>query len=93
MILESISSSSAKSIYIIDLDSQNEMFKIGRGHDTDIRVSDISVSRLHATIFKTEQDELIIKDNNSKFGTLVCLQHPLLLSEFDIIHLQAGRTL
>ena len=71
MILESISSSSAKSIYVIDLDLQNETFKIGRGHDTDIRVSDISVSRLHATIVRTEQDELIIKDNNSKFGTLV----------------------
>lgn len=93
MILESISTSSAKSVYVVDLESRNEIFKIGRGHDTDIRVSDISVSRLHATIEKTEQNELVIKDNNSKFGTLICLQHPLLLSEFDSIHLQAGRTL
>lgn len=93
MILESISSSTAKSVYVIDLNSENEVFRIGRGHDTDIRVSDISVSRLHASIIKTDQNELVIKDNNSKFGTLVCLQHPLLLSEFDIIHLQAGRTL
>mmetsp|Transcript_8673 Transcript_8673/g.8193 ORF Transcript_8673/g.8193 Transcript_8673/m.8193 type:complete len:179 (-) Transcript_8673:6-542(-) len=93
MILESISSSSAKSIYVVNLDQENKTFKIGRGHDTDIRVSDISVSRLHATIEVTDENELVIKDNNSKFGTLVCLQHPLLLSEFDIIHLQAGRTL
>mmetsp|Transcript_11767 Transcript_11767/g.10406 ORF Transcript_11767/g.10406 Transcript_11767/m.10406 type:complete len:183 (+) Transcript_11767:986-1534(+) len=93
MILESISTSSAKSVYVINLDSGNGTFKIGRGHDTDIRVSDISVSRLHATIVKTGQNELVIKDNNSKFGTLSCLQHPLLLSEFECIHLQAGRTL
>lgn len=93
MTLESISSSSAKSIYVVNLDPENSTFKIGRGHDTDIRVSDISVSRLHATIEKTEENELVLKDNNSKFGTLICLQHPLLLSEFDSIHLQAGRTL
>lgn len=93
MILESISSSPAKSVYVVDLDTRNDIFKIGRGHDSDIRVSDISVSRCHALIAKTENNELVIKDNNSKFGTLVCLQHPLLLSEFDSIHLQAGRTL
>lgn len=93
MIMESISSSSAKSIYVVNLDARMELFKVGRGHDSDIRVSDISVSRFHAVIVKTEDNELVIKDNNSKFGTLVCLQHPLMLSEFDSIHLQAGRTL
>lgn len=93
MILESINSSSAKSIYVVNLDLETSAFKIGRGHDSDIRVSDISVSRFHAIIERTENDELVIRDNNSKFGTLVCLQHPLMLSEYDNIHLQAGRTL
>ena len=93
LILESISSTSAKSVYVVDLESRNDVFRIGRGHDSDIRVSDISVSRFHALIVKTEENELIIKDNNSKFGTLICLQQPLLLSEFDRIHLQVGRTL
>jgi len=93
MVLESISSTSAKSVYVVYLDSRSDVFRIGRGHDSDIRVSDISVSRFHALIIKTEENELVIKDNNSKFGTLICLQHPLLLSEFDCIHLQAGRTL
>lgn len=93
MILESISTASSKSIYVVDLDSKNDVFRIGRGHDSDIRVSDISVSRFHALIVKTSNNELVVKDNNSKFGTLICLQHPLLLSEYDSIHLQAGRTL
>jgi pSer/pThr/pTyr-binding forkhead associated (FHA) protein len=71
MILESISSSPTKSIYVTDLNDYKNTFKIGRGQDVDIRVSDISVSRFHATIAKTENNELVIKDNNSKFGTLV----------------------
>jgi hypothetical protein len=45
----------------------------GRGHASDIRISDISVSRLHAFI-KYEDDRYILTDNNSKFGTLVLLQ-------------------
>lgn len=71
MILESISSGTAKSVYVVDLDTRTDVFRIGRGHDSDIRVSDISVSRFHAIIVKTEQNELVIKDNNSKFGTLI----------------------
>lgn len=71
MILESISTGSAKSVYVVDLDTQTDVFRIGRGHDSDIRVSDISVSRFHALIVKTKQNELVIKDNNSKFGTLI----------------------
>jgi hypothetical protein len=32
---------------------ENEEIKMGRGHDTDVRVTDISVSRLHAYIKKS----------------------------------------
>tara|TARA_B110000503_G_scaffold50444_1_gene81694 strand:- start:223 stop:393 length:171 start_codon:yes stop_codon:yes gene_type:complete len=47
----------------------------GRGHASDIRISDISVSRLHAYI-KFEDGKYILTDNNSKFGTLVLLKKP-----------------
>jgi len=53
---------------------RNNQFKIGRGHDNDIRISDISVSR-YASI-KKEKDNFILYDNNSKFGTLACLKRP-----------------
>jgi pSer/pThr/pTyr-binding forkhead associated (FHA) protein len=49
-----------------------EPIKLGRGHASDIRISDISVSRLHAYI-KYENNKYILTDNNSKFGTLVLL--------------------
>jgi pSer/pThr/pTyr-binding forkhead associated (FHA) protein len=43
---------------------------LGRGHDCEIRVTDISVSRNHAKIEKIGNDYYIF-DNKSKFGTLV----------------------
>ena len=46
---------------------------MGRGHESDLRVSDISVSRCHA-IMKFDvngSDKFYIEDNLSKFGTLV----------------------
>jgi pSer/pThr/pTyr-binding forkhead associated (FHA) protein len=47
-----------------------EGIKLGRGHDCEIRVTDISVSRNHAKIEKIGSDYYIF-DNKSKFGTLV----------------------
>lgn len=44
--------------------------KLGRGHNCDIRVADISVSRNHAEIF-FEKNNFYIKDLGSKFGSLV----------------------
>ena len=36
-------------VYIISMNSKNSL-RVGRGHDSDIRIPDISVSRFHATI-------------------------------------------
>lgn len=44
--------------------------KLGRGHECEIRITDISVSRNHALI-KQNLDGFYIYDNKSKFGTLV----------------------
>ena len=44
--------------------------KLGRGHDCEIRITDISVSRNHAMI-KFLNGAFHIFDNKSKFGTLV----------------------
>lgn len=52
MVLESISSNTSKVIHVINMERQNKIF-IGRGHDAHIRVTDISVSRLHAALIKS----------------------------------------
>jgi len=48
-------------------------FKMGRGHESDLRVSDISVSRCHAILKYDANDthRYYLEDNLSKFGTLV----------------------
>ena len=47
-----------------------EGIKLGRGHECEIRITDISVSRNHALI-KFVNNNFMVFDNKSKFGTLV----------------------
>ena len=55
-------------------------FKLGRGHESEVRINDISVSRCHA-IIKYKEDGFYIEDNNSKFGTIALLKERLKLEE------------
>lgn len=56
-----------------------ELIKVGRGHDSQVRITDISVSRCHALIKKSNRGDYIVEDNNSKFGTLVLCRKPYML--------------
>jgi FHA domain len=91
-VLESITHVSSKVIHVINMLKTDEA-KIGRGHDADVRITDISVSRLHATVKKTNRGYFYIQDNKSKFGTLSLVRHPVMLSQIDPNYIQAGRTL
>ena len=62
---------------------------LGRGHDSDVRIPDISVSRCHARI-SYDNHKFMIQDNFSKFGTLIMLNGPQTLSNHMAI--QCGRT-
>jgi len=94
VVLESFSKEKdSTGIHLIDL-SSNQSFKIGRGHDCDLKISDISVSRVHA-ILAVSKGNLYLKDNSSKFGTLILNRSPLF---FNYEHtksglIQCGRTL
>ena len=55
-------------------------FKLGRGHESEVRINDISVSRFHALI-KYKDDGFYIEDNNSKFGTIALMRERLKLDE------------
>lgn len=63
---------------MLSVTSQKSEFKLGRGHESEVRISDISVSRCHALI-KYRDDGFYIEDNNSKFGTIACLRNRLAL--------------
>jgi len=62
-----------KNLHVVNFDSDMKSFvRLGRGNDNDIRVNDISVSRIHAFIRRDPKDNSIyLEDNSSKFGTLV----------------------
>ena len=59
--------------YLVKFDKNNVM-KIGRALEMQLILNDISVSRNHCQ-FKLEEDgNIILEDNNSKFGSLVLIQ-------------------
>jgi hypothetical protein len=97
MILESIKSAPAKVIHVFDLkdcDGKNfgseiaqcNEFKVGRSVDTDMKIADISVSRIHSFI-RILGNKLVVEDNGSKFGTLVKIFSP---SQILSLHDQNG---
>jgi len=79
-----------KGVHVISLADKNRL-KLGRGHISDIRFNDVSISRWHATInFKPEDNSFFLEDHDSKFGTLLASKPPIILDQE--LHFQAGRT-
>lgn len=72
LMLESLDheKNTSRIIHIVAPTESRRSFKLGRGHEADIRVGDISVSRVHAAIECSEHG-VFVEDNKSKFGTLV----------------------
>ena len=65
--------------------------KLGRGHECDVRIADISVSRFHAQL-RLIRNEVYLEDRQSKFGTLVQCSSPLTLSTGLSMAVQVDRT-
>ena len=62
---------SSRMVHLIMPTEEKNTFKLGRGHESDVRVSDISVSRTHAILKYDNDHQFYLEDNLSKFGTLV----------------------
>jgi len=75
MVMESLplEKNTSRTIHVLSFTSEKTTFNMGRGHESEVRVNDISVSRCHA-IIKYKEDGFFIEDNRSKFGTLVMLK-------------------
>ena len=58
----------------------------------EVRITDISVSRVHSLIRMTKKGEVIIEDNESKFGTMLLLQKPYMLKSSLPTFVQINRT-
>ncbi|KRX04576.1 SMAD/FHA domain [Pseudocohnilembus persalinus] len=80
-----------KNLFLIQAHNNQQLeTKLGRGHECDVRISDISVSRKHAFI-KFKDGNFVITDNNSKFGTLIKMKTPIPVTQ-DKVAIQVGRT-
>ena len=84
MILESLPTdrNTSRTIHVLQFNQNKPSFSMGRGHESVIRVNDISVSRLHAVISYLG-DGFYLQDNNSKFGTLVLMKENKFCLETD----------
>lgn len=69
-----VGSAPPKGTYVCPM-SDRKVLRLGRGHDSEVRIPDVSISRTHATI-AFEDGDFYLRDNNSKFGTLVSMKKP-----------------
>lgn len=94
IVLEAYSAgrSTTKAMHVISMTEGKTSIRLGRGHESDIRINDISVSRCHALI-KFKEGQFVIEDNSSKFGTLVKVNQMIRVPKVGKVALQAGRSL
>ena len=79
-------------IIIFTFPNKKEEFFLGRGHEASFKISDISISRVHAKIYLKE-DNIVIDDLGSKFGTLLLVRNNVDVNEMleKKMKLQIGR--
>ena len=77
-------------MHLVSFKNPTEAITLGRGHECQIRLTDISVSRIHAH-FRLENGRFLIFDNVSKFGTLIKIQNSIPITE-ERAAIQVGRT-
>ena len=81
-----------KIIYIISFDTKNSI-TIGRSQSSDMKIADVTISRIHSILLRTRDNKLMIKDANSKFGTLILLQAKNIFINDKILSIQIGKIL
>lgn len=93
LVLESLEQEKNESriIHIIKPSDLKDTFKLGRGHEADLRINDISVSRCHSFI-KFKRNKFMLEDNMSKFGTLVLVKDRVPIVPNYNKAMQVGRT-
>lgn len=92
ILLSSVKASS-ESLCLVKIKEEGERIRIGRSHQCEIRIEDISVSRTHAEI-KFASDNFYLNDLKSKFGTLVRFEpeYKHTLNKVSPVKFQIGRT-
>lgn len=93
LVLEAVNTEeSLRKLYIWDFRHLDNLI-LGRGNESQVKISDISISRVHANIRIMNSKEMWLEDNNSKFGSLILQEDPIeFTSKTPITYLQVGRS-
>ena len=83
------SNSDLNIIFVISLKTNNQI-NIGRANNSNIRLSDVSVSRNHAKL-RYSNGDFYLDDIGSKFGTLLLIQNNILFLPYKDINIQSGK--
>jgi len=78
-----------RGLHIISL--AEKAVKLGRSHECQVKIADVSISRCHATI-RFDDERFFLEDNNSRFGTLVAMREARRLESGRTVSIQMGRT-
>ncbi len=79
-------------IYVAKFNKEKKL-KIGRGLDMNLIMNDLSISRSHCQLELSENGDVLLQDNNSKFGTLVLVQaNQIEILKGQTLTIQVGRT-
>ena len=76
--LESLSSTFSKTVHVVNLDAK-QLVKVGRCTDVDIRITDITVSRVHSSLRLISGGKVVLMDDFSKFGTHNLVRKPMMI--------------
>lgn len=71
----------SKSVYIVYLKEIGN-YRIGRSHDVEFHVEDISVSRIHGEL-RVTRDKVFMQDYKSKYGTQILIKGEQILDKND----------
>ena len=89
-----------KGLHIMSLSKGRSSVVVGRGHEADVRINDISVSRFHSVIrwmtaasSANKKQQIVIEDRGSKFGSLIAIRGPIPLELGVPLSIQSGRTI
>ena len=79
-------------VIIFTFPNKKEEFFLGRGHEATFKISDISISRVHAKIYLKDEN-IVIDDLGSKFGTLLLARNSIDVGEMieKKMKIQIGR--
>ena len=73
--------------------NKDKKLRIGRGLEMNLIMNDLSISRNHCELEINENGEILLKDNNSKFGTLILVQAKSIeILKGQTLTIQVGRT-